>query len=77
VHYRKRQASGPKCFDGEAKHDSRVLAAGEQQHRSLGLGYCFPDYVDRLGFESLKMNRTVARHTERLKDIVLVGVFLQ
>ncbi len=51
VHDRERNAGRRERPDREVEHDHRVLAAGEQQHRSLELGRDLTDDGDRLVFE--------------------------
>ena len=51
VHDRERDAGRRERPDREVEHDHRVLAAGEQQHRSLELGRDLADDRDRLVFE--------------------------
>ena len=51
VHDRERQLAGQNAFSARWSITTRVLAAGEQQHRPLELGRDLADDVDRLGLE--------------------------
>ncbi len=59
VHDGKRQPRRPECLFGQAEHDDRVLATGEQQHRTLELGSHLPDDVDGLRLDRLKLRQLV------------------
>ena len=55
VHHRERDAAGPEGLLREAEHDDRVLAAGEQQDRTLELGRHLPHDEDGLVLELVEM----------------------
>ena len=55
VHHRERQAAGAESLQRQVQHHDRVLAAGEQQHRTLELGGHLADDVDRLGLQRAQM----------------------
>ena len=55
VHDRERNRARPERLFGEPQEHDRVLAAAEQQHRTLELGSHLADDVDRLGLEDLEM----------------------
>ena len=61
VHHRERDRSGRECPQREPQHDCGVLAAGEQQNRSLELGGDLPEDVQGLGLEGGQMGQLVRR----------------
>src|SRR5207244_170466 len=64
VHDREGQPPRPERLHGQAQHHARVLAAGEEEHRSFELGRDLADDVDRLGLERLQVRELVRRrHT--------------
>ena len=59
VHDRERQPTGPKRLQRQMQHHDRVLAAGEQQDRTLELGGDLASDVDRLGLQRAQMAELV------------------
>ncbi len=60
VHQDQREAGGAKRLLGESQEHDRVLAAGEQDHRSLELGRDLAEHVDRLGLQCIEMRDGVS-----------------
>ena len=55
VHDRERELGRAKGLFGQPEHHDRVLAAGEEQHRTFALGSDLAHDVDRLGLELVEM----------------------
>ena len=66
VHDRERHGSRPERLGRQVQHDHRVLAAGEQQTRTLERGGHLAEDVDGFGFERVEVGQLVRLgHTER------------
>ncbi len=55
VHQREREGGRAEGLLGQAQQDDRVLAAAEQQHRTLEFGGHLAHHVDRLGLQRPQM----------------------
>ena len=60
VHDRERDALGPARLRGQVEQDSRVLASGEQERRTLEFSDHLTDDVDRFGRERVEVGETVS-----------------
>ena len=55
VHHQKGERVRPERLLGEPQQHDRVLAAAEQQHRTLELGPHLEHHLDRLGLQRAQM----------------------
>jgi hypothetical protein len=66
VHHRERDPGRVERLLREPEHHDRVLAAGEQQHRTLELGGHLAEDVDRFGLQRLQLGQLVVPAHEAL-----------